>query len=137
MKEEQLLRAWVKLSAMVKNNRITKGLPYNEAIVMMLLAYGEGPISLQEIIRETGMLKSQVNRTVNSLEEKGLLIRCPGEADKRTQAVRCVEGKMEIFHQVHQSSMGVAKEIMEIIGKEDTDAFIRIVQKLADAGYKV
>lgn len=137
MKEEQLLRAWVKLSAMVKNNRITKGLPYNEAIVMMLLAYGEGPISLQEIIRETGMLKSQVNRTVNSLEEKGLLIRCPGETDKRTQFVKSVEERLPAFMEVHQSSLQVAKGIMEIIGEEDTDAFIRIVQKLADTGYKL
>lgn len=137
MKEEQLLRAWVKLSAMVKNNRITKQLPYNEAIVMMLLAYGEGTVSLQEIIRETGMLKSQVNRTVNSLEAKGLLQRCPGETDKRTQFVKCVEERLPAFMEVHQSSLQVAKGIMEIIGEEDTDAFIRIVQKLADADYKL
>ena len=137
MKEERLLRAWVKLSGMVKNNRITKELPYNEAIVLLLLADGAGAVSLQEIIRETGMLKSQVNRTVNSLEAKGLLVRCPGETDKRTQVVRCVEEQMETFRQVHQSSMGVAKEIMEIIGEEDTDAFIRIVQKLADADFKI
>ena len=34
---EQLLLAWVKLTGMIKNGRITKGLAYNEAIVMLLL----------------------------------------------------------------------------------------------------
>ena len=34
---EQLLRSWVKLSGILKNNRISKGLAYNEAAVMLLV----------------------------------------------------------------------------------------------------
>ena len=139
---EQLLLAWVKLSGLVKNNSITKGLPYNEAIVMLMLHNrhsedGVGLVSVQEIIRETGMLKSQVNRTVNSLEEKGLLERATGEQDKRILFVKCVQNKLDVFLEVHQASLKVAGEIAAIIGEEDTGNFIRIVQKLADAGYKL
>ena len=71
-REDGLLRAWVKLSGILKNSRITKGLMYNEATVMLLLYNrycedGEGIISVKEIIKETNMLKSLVNRTLNSL----------------------------------------------------------------------
>lgn len=141
-KEDRLLIAWVKLSGMIKNNRITKGLQYNEATVMLLLYRrymqdGEGLISVKEIISETGMLKSLANRTINALEAKGLLTKCQGEKDKRTLFVKCVEEKLDTFLAVHTSSLGVAKGIVDIIGEEDTEHFIRIVNKIDKSGYRL
>ena len=141
--EEQtlaLLQAWVQLSGMLKNSRFTKELPYNEAIIMLLLyeqfqSDGVGIISVKEITSSTRMLKSLVNRTVNSLESKGLLERCEAIGDRRIGYVRCIEEKLNTFLQVHNASMAIAKEIIQIIGPEDTKAFIRIVNKLAQAGY--
>ena len=59
---EQLITAWVKLTGILKNTRITQGMIYNEAIVMMLCYNryredGEGLISFREIVVETRMLK--------------------------------------------------------------------------------
>ena len=139
---ENLIKSWVKLSAMVKNSRITKGLVYNEAIVM-LLAYeryrkdGEGLISIKEITKETNMLKSLVNRTVNSLEQKGFLERCQRQGDKRMVYVKCVVQKLETFLIIHKGSIDIATEIINIVGEEDTNAFIRIVNKLEKAGYNL
>lgn len=131
-----LIQAWVQLSGMLKNSRFTKELPYNEAVVMLqLYQAGDNPISMKEITAQTHMLKSQVNRTINSLEEKGLLERCEGEGDRRVGYVRSVKEKMDLFLQVHASSMEIAKDISAIIGPEDTDHFIRIVNKLAQSGY--
>ena len=137
---EQLLRSWVKLSGILKNNRISKGLAYNEAAVMLLVYHryledGIGRISIKEIIRETQMLKSLVNRTVNSLEQMGLLERCPGDGDKRTVFVRCVSSNLPVFLQAHTVSLQVAQRIIEIIGQADAEAFIRSVGKLERAGY--
>ncbi len=141
-REDNLLNAWVKLSGILKNSRITKGLMYNEAIVMLMLYNrycedGSGMISVQEIIHETQMLKSLVNRTLNSLESKGLLEKCRGEKDKRTLYVKCVEDKLDVFLNVHASSLVVANQILEIIGEDDADTFIRIVEKIASSGYKI
>ena len=78
--EEQVITAWVRLTGLLKNTRITKGMVYNEAIVM-LFAYnryredGIGVISFKEIVTETRMLKSLVNRTIDSLVTKGYLAR--------------------------------------------------------------
>ncbi len=131
-----LIQAWVQLSGMLKNSRFTKELPYNEAIVMLqLYQAGQHPISIKQITDKTHMLKSQVNRTINSLEEKGLLERCQGDGDRRLGYVRILRQRLEIFLQVHATSMEIAKNISEIIGPEDTDHFIRIVNTLAQSGY--
>ena len=81
------------------------------------------------------MLKSQVNRTINALESKGLIFRCESEGDRRICYIQAVPEKMEVFLQVHASSLEIAKNISAIISPEDTDAFIRIVDKLAHSGY--
>ncbi len=137
--EEQflaLIQAWVQLSGMLKNSRFTKELPYNEAIVMLQLYQSrDSALSIKEITASTHMLKSQVNRTINSLEEKGLLERCEGEGDRRVGYVRPIKEGLSVFLQVHASSMEIAKNISSIIGPEDTDHFIRIVNKLAQSGY--
>ena len=135
-----LLRAWVQLSGILKNSRFIKERPYNEAIIMLMLyeryqADGRGILSVKEITASTRMLKSLVNRTINSLEAKGLLERCQSEGDRRIGYVRCIEDRLGVFLQVHTSSMEIASEISGIIGPEDTEAFIRIVNKLAQSGY--
>lgn len=137
-----LLRAWVQLSGILKNSRFTKELPYNEAIVMLLLyeqyvTDGMGILSIREITVNTKMLKSQVNRTVNSLESKGLLQRCEGCGDRRVGYVRCVEDQLSVFLQVHNSSLQIAQKIIDIIGAEDAESFIRIVDKLQKSGYSL
>lgn len=139
--QNELISSWVKLSGMIKNNRITTGLKYNEAIVMLnlydrYLADGEGLTSIKDIINETGMLKSLVNRTLGSLEQKGLIEYSVGTNDRRTKFVKCIKEKLDMFLDVHNSSTNIAQNIIEIIGEEDAEKFIKIVEKLAKSGYK-
>ena len=139
-KAEQLIEAWVKLTGMVKNSRITQGLMYNEATVMLILYKkyredGVGMVSVKEIVEKTNMLKSLVTRTLGNLESKGLLEKCDGldGSDKRVKYVKCVESRLKIFLKVHSMSLELAESISAIIGPEDTDAFIRIVNKIENA----
>lgn len=134
----QLLQAWVRLSGILKNTRFTKGLSYNESIIMLhLYEHDGGTLSVKEIIARTGMLKSLVNRTINSLEEKGLLERFHQQGDKRALYVRCRKDNLDEFLKVHHSSIAIARSIEEIIGPEDTAAFIRIVDKISASGYQL
>ncbi len=142
IQQEQMIHSWVKLSGILKNTRITKGLMYNEAIVMLLVYNrycedGVGKISIKEITASTKMLKSLVNRTVNALIKKELLERCESDGDKRIVYVRCIEEKLNIFLEVHNASLKLAKNIVDIIGEEDAAAFIRLVDKIEKAGYSL
>ena len=139
---EQLLAAWVKLTGVIKNSRVTKGLAYNEAIVMLLLYNrfledGDGLVSIKEITWETKMLKSLVNRTVNTLEAKGLLERLKTSGDKRMVFVRCIKEKLDVFLAVHNTSLDLARNLIDIIGEEDAQAFVRISKKICDSNYQL
>ncbi len=135
--DEEMITAWVQLTGALKNSRITQGLNYNEAIVM-LIAYhryrkdGEGLVSFKEIVSQTKMLKSLVNRTIGSVERKGLLERCEGK-DKRTTFVRPVKNRLDAFLAVHDRSLALAHAITEVIGEEDANTFLQLSQKVVAA----
>lgn len=132
---EQVLRAWVGLTGMIKNNRMTSGLTYNEAIVLMY-AYeqyqkdGVGIIAIKELVKKTHMLKSLVNRTVDALEEQGYLVKTKGDTDGRTVFVRLSSEKLVDFMQVHDHSLQVVGRVIDLIGEEDAKAFVRIYEKV-------
>lgn len=139
---EKLLSSWIRLSGIIKNTRITKGLMYNEAVIMYILysRYIKDPddsISIKEIVERTRMQKSLVNRTVNSLEEKGLAYRCRTEGDRRVTLVKCNTEGLDTFLEVHRRSLEIVGEIIDIIGEEDAAAFVRIVEKLESANYSL
>ncbi len=135
--EEDVIAAWVRLTGILKNTRLTKGMNYNEATVM-LLAFrrfeedGEGLVSFKEIVAETNMLKSLVNRTIDSLVKKGFLIRSDG-ADRRTTFVRPVKEKLPEYLEVHRHTLDMVGQLVEIIGEEDARAFVRIGEKISAA----
>ena len=121
--EEQLITAWVRLTGIFKNTRITKGMVYNEAIVM-LVAYnryredGKGLVSFKEIVSETRMLKSLVNRTIDSLVAKGYLTRCEGK-DKRTTFVRILPENIAVKNEDMAASLAIlSKRLAEILYSE-------------------
>ena len=132
--DEKLVAAWVRLTSVLKNTRMTDGLAYNEAVVM-LAAYDRwredraGMVSFKELMERTRMLKSLVNRTIGSLVGKGLLERCDG-ADRRTTFVRIVPENLDVFLRVHERSLATARELAAFIGEEDARAFIRIAEKI-------
>lgn len=134
---EELALAWVRLTGALKNTRIPQGMIYNEAVVM-LLAYhryledGRGMISFKEITNETKMLKSLVNRTIDSLVGKGLLMRLDGE-DKRTTFVCLVPEKLGEYLEVHKKTISLVENIVGFIGEEDAHAFVRIAEKISAA----
>ncbi len=140
--ENKLISSWVRLSGILKNSRMTKDLKYNEAIIMLSIykryvVDGIGLTSVKDIINETGMLKSLVNRTLGELEGKGLIRFMIGKKDRRTKYVVCVKEKLNTFLAVHNNSCVAANNIIEIIGVDDAAAFVRIADKLSNSDYKV
>ena len=75
------------------------------------------------------MLKSLVNRTIDSLVKKNMLMRCEGK-DKRTTFVKLIPENLGAYLAVHQESLTLARNVRELIGDEDAEAFIRISQKI-------
>lgn len=136
---EQLLDAWVGLSAMLKASRITQTLTYNEAVVMKLVydqyrADGVGRTAVSRIVRETHMLKSLVNRTIGSLCRQGYLRRERGSEDARTLFVCPVEQRLPDFLAEHRRSLALAGWVTQQIGPENARRFISMYRTLAASG---
>lgn len=136
--QEDIIVSWVRLTGILKNTRLTQGMIYNEAIVMLIVNRryvedGKGLVSFKEIVQETKMLKSLVNRTIDSLVKKGLLARSDGETDRRTTYVRPVPENLPSYFEVHARTLELVKHVIEVIGEEDAEAFVRLTKKLVEA----
>ena len=133
--EEAVLRGWVGLNGMLKDSQMTRNLTYNEAVVM-LLTYeryredGIGAISVQELLKGTGLLKSLMNRTLNALWEKGYLSK---ERRGRMLYVKVRPERLDDFLAVHRQSLSMVRSIIDVIGPEDAAHFVRICAKLRAA----
>lgn len=135
---ERLLNGWVRLNGLLKDSAMTRGMTYNEAIIMRLALHqyradGVGRVSVQRILAETNMMKSLVNRTVNALCAQGFLVKEKSGEDRRSLFVRPVPEKLPDFLCVHRQSLKSANEIIGIIGEDDAEAFIRCCEKLSAA----
>ncbi len=133
--EERVITAWVELTGALKNTRITQGMIYNEAIIMNIVYHkymedGEGLTSFKEIVRRTQMLKSLVNRTIDSLVKKGYLEKVDGK-DKRTTFVKAAN--LDDFLTEHDKTLSLVRGIIETIGTEDAEAFVRVADKISAA----
>ncbi len=131
--EEQCIRAWINLTGLLKNTRIPKGMIYNEATVMLMIYHryqedGVGIVSFKELVAETHMLKSLVNRTLDALVKKGYVERLDGK-DKRTTLVRPLD--FTEYMKVHEKTLAMVHSIIENIGEEDAAAFVRLSAKIA------
>ena len=90
---EALLSAWLHISTSVNNQRIVSKLSYNESLVCNLLyrnyrAEAAEPMTATLLCQKTKMLKSQMNRTINQLEERGMIRRERSSVDKRVVHIR-------------------------------------------------
>lgn len=128
--EERLIETWIELTSLIKNNRITKTISYNEAVVLNLVykAYlkNEG-IYIQEILRITKMLKSLCNRTLNELISKGFIIK---KMVKNQGLLFFNSLKEKDYLKIHQETLNYIAPIIKVFGQEDTEEFIRIVSKI-------
>ena len=78
--KERLLTSWLMMITAVDSERIPTQLPYNEAVVCNLLYTNKDKeITATDLCTMTKIMKSQMNRILTNLEEKGLIERVGGK----------------------------------------------------------
>ena len=129
--KEELIQGWIELTAIIKNNRVTKRVSYNEAIILNYAyrAYlkNEG-LYMQEIIKKTKMLKSLCNRTIHLLMEKDFLRR---ELDGNQVVVYLNPDKVKDYLEIHKETFSYLEPVFEVLDEKDQLDFIRISQKIS------
>lgn len=127
---EKIISGWISVTYALKNNRLTKDLPYNEAAILYYLykSYKSGGgVYLQDILKRNKMNKSLANRTVNSLVKKGMIYT---EKQGNRLILYFSPEKENEYLAVHTKILSLVENVIRILGDEDADAFIRICEKV-------
>lgn len=132
---EALLGAWLRLSTSVINSRIVSEMSYNESLICGIL-YKTSKLgrsmTATDLCQTTHILKSQMNRTLNQLEEKGVIRRERSATDKRQVLITFDLEHAQQYEKQHKDILKIIDYIIEELGAEDTAQAIRILNRISD-----
>lgn len=126
--EERLLKDWLKISYIIRNNRIINELPYSEIVIISILKYHQSEMSFKDLMTTSKILKSQLNRSLNSLEKKQLITKNISQADKRSKIINLTKKGEETYDSFHPVAVESSKKMIEILGEEKTKELIDIFE---------
>ncbi len=134
---DALLDAWLKTTSVLINRRMVEGLSFNEAFVCNLLNRPENRVSEEMVTatylcQETGMLKSQMNKTLNSLEKKDMIRRERSTSDRRKVYIHLVEENMGVYWSSHEDILAFVDCLLDEIGLEKGKQTIDILNMASD-----
>lgn len=139
---EKVLDAWLRLSTTINNEKIVSDMPYNETMICgILYRYAQQcpgkQLTATELCGKLKMLKSQMNRTLNSMEEKGLIFRQRSAVDKRQVYVGLNTEKIDIYERQHEKILQFVECLLEKMGKEKAGEIIDIFTMISDTAEEV
>lgn len=118
---DQLLEAWLNLTSTLWNTRLVKSLSYNEAHIMGLLlrhSAKEDPMTATDLIRRTRLLKSQMNKILTRLEERGYITRVRSAQDKRMIHVQLTPEGERAYLEEHKDVEALLHQLVSRIGAD-------------------
>ncbi|MBQ2992077.1 MAG: MarR family transcriptional regulator [Clostridia bacterium] len=124
---DELLNAWLSLTSTLWNTRVVKTLTYNETHVLgILLRHAQSEaLTATDLIRRTRLLKSQMNKLLTTLENRGLIERSRCEHDKRQIHIRLTQAGKEAYLLEHRDVETFLNQLIERIGAERALAVAR------------
>ena len=126
--EEIMLKAWINMSVNTRENRLLNELSFNEMLVLNMIQDKE--CSFKELVNELNILKSQLNRVIQNLVQKKLIIAYTPENDKRSLMIK--KGyNTELYKQEHARMIEIMRKIRKQIGEEDTLKLIYLLNQVA------
>ena len=136
--KDELLESYIQISMKLWNGRAVRFMPYNEALICHLLharqkLHPDKPyLTMKQLCDTTGILKSQMNKTLNSLEESGLITRERSTNDKRVVKITLNDNNNEIYEKEKQHISTIVTRIINRLGIERTHEAISIFNDIAE-----
>ena len=138
---EILLEYWLRISTAVNNERVVSEMPYNEALICNLLyrnqkEHPEQRLTATDLCKMTRILKSQMNRTIRNMEQKGLIQRERSTQDRRQIFLQLNPEQTELYERQHQKSLTLIDRLLEQAGRERAEEIIRLFGVVAEIAEK-
>ena len=134
---EDLLDAWLRLSISVNNPRLVTEITYNESLICNILykhahSQDASPLTATDLCKMTNMLKSQMNRTLNQLEEKNLISRERSTLDKRQVYVTMNMQQCHVYESQHKQILNILDTVIDKLGKVRSHEAIKILNAISE-----
>ena len=131
--EEQLLQAFLEMSAYIRGNRLLSNFSFNEIMICNLLYRcrqdGSLPPTATDITAYTKLLKSQVNHILTGMEEKGLISRKRSLEDKRIVYITLREEALPLYLREHEQVLRIMDVIYNTMGAEKVKNLTELVSQ--------
>lgn len=139
---EKILDAWLRISTVINNERLVSDMTYNESLVCNILyrSQKENPdinITATDLCNKTRMLKSQMNRTLNNLEKRGIIIRERSDIDKRQVFIKLNEKTTDTYMSQHAKILELVDSLIERFGKEKAMEIVNVLNLISDMAEEV
>ena len=139
---EELLDAWLKLSVAINNEKVVSDMPYNEALICNILYRNQihdplKKLTATDLCNVTKMQKSQMNRTLNSMEEKSLIVRERSTLDKRQVFVSLNMEQNEIYERQRAKILEIIDSLTDRIGEEKSEQILELLTMIANIAEEI
>ena len=132
---EDLLSSWLALSASVRNERLVRSLTFQEVFICNILSHaqtdGTEEITASVIVERTGILKSQVNKILDTMERKQLIERLRSPHDKRYVLIRLTVSGQTQYQKEHKHILGIMEQLILQLGSDETKRLIPELSHIA------
>ena len=134
---EDFLTAWLRLSTSINNPRIVSELTYNESLICNILynhlrSESDTPLTATDLCSATKMLKSQMNRTLNALENKNLITKERSSSDKRLVYITMNIDQANLYRKQHEQILKIIDAAIQKLGKDKALKTIEIFNSISE-----
>ncbi|MGN1054207.1 MAG: MarR family winged helix-turn-helix transcriptional regulator [Erysipelotrichaceae bacterium] len=130
---ENILSSWIRLMLAIDSERLIKDMPFNEAVICNLLYHDDKKMTATDLCEITGMKKSQMNRTLTAMEDKGMIKRERSLDDKRQIYISIDENNKDIYMKMHENTLKIVEKIASKLDKKELEEVIRVFNLVAEA----
>ena len=94
-------------------------MPYNESMICRYLYQNQNQdVTATDLCNYMRMQKSQMNRTLTSMEKKNLITRIRSEKDTRKIYITLNDSMIKIYKEQHEKILGIVDQLFDKIGYE-------------------
>lgn len=134
---ETLLASWLRLSTSVNNSRFVSEMSYNESLICSILykhqiSSPDSFLTATDLCQMTKMLKSQMNRILNQLEKKNMIIRTRSTKDKRNVFISFNFEQAKTYEKQHKQILEILDHIVLELGQTTVEEAIALFNKVSD-----
>lgn len=139
--KERMLAAWLRVTTSVSQVHQLRDLRYNEALICNILMKNEiehpgRRLTATDLCRESHILKSQMNRTLQCMEERGIIERQRSTEDRRRVYTRLRPDSV-IYERQHDQVLDTVGAIAARVGVDNVDQIVDMLNAISEAAEEV